>query len=145
MYPLTFNSSTIRRSFYAQSDYQFRSDLGVSAGFRYENENGSTNSQGIISADDRNNYSTFFEGRGSLGRRLYATAGVGLDKNAVFGFAATPRVSLAYYLRRPSTSGFFSDTKLRFILQTESRNPASRNRRLYPSASYYRNFLRAPV
>lgn len=124
VYPLTFNSSTIRRSFYAQSDYQFRSDLGVSAGFRYENENGSTNSQGIISADDRNNYSTFFEGRGSLGRRLYATAGVGLDKNAVFGFAATPRVSLAYYLRRPSTSGFFSDTKLKFNFANGIKEPS---------------------
>ncbi len=124
VYPLTVNSSTTRRSFYAQSDYQFRPDLGVTAGFRYENENGFTNSQGIISPADRNNYSAFFEGRGSLGRRLYATAGGGLDKNAVFGFAATPRVSLAYYLRRPSTSGFFSDTKLRFNFATGIKEPS---------------------
>src|SRR5262249_22555121 len=34
--------------------------------------------------------------------------------NAVFGVAATPRVSLAYYLSRPRSGGRFKGTKLKF-------------------------------
>jgi len=113
-YPQTFRSSTARRSFYAQSDYDFRPDLAAIFGFRYENENGFTNSQGTLSPVNRNNLSFFAEGHGDVFHRLYATAGIGLDHNAVFGFAATPRVSLAYYLRQPSAGAFFSDTKLNF-------------------------------
>jgi vitamin B12 transporter len=124
VYPQTYNSSTTRRSLYGQSDYQFRPDVGVTAGFRYEHEDGFTNSQGIVSPTVRNNYSTFLEGHGSLRHRLYATAGVGFDKNAVFGFAATPRVSIAYYLRRPSTSGFLNDTKLKFNFATGIKEPS---------------------
>ena len=113
-YPQRFASSTTRRSFYAQSDYQVLSGLNLTAGFRYENENGSTNSSGAVTSTDRNNYSTFLQATGNLGHRLFATAGVGFEKNAVFGFAVTPRVSAAYYLRRPSVDGFFGDTKLKF-------------------------------
>ena len=133
VYPSTYNTSTTRRSFYAQSDYEPRPGLGLTAGFRYEHEDGFTNYMGSISPGNRNNYSTFVEGRASAWRRLYATAGVGLDKNAVFGFAATPRVSLAYYLRRPSSSGFFSDTKLKFNFATGIKEPsiAEQNTSLY--------------
>jgi iron complex outermembrane receptor protein/vitamin B12 transporter len=35
-----------------------------------------------------------------------------LEDNGLFGFAATPRASLAYYLVRPTASSFFSGTKL---------------------------------
>lgn len=113
-YPQTFNSSTTRRSLYAQSDYDLRPNLAAIFGFRYENENGFTNSQGTKSPVNRNNFSFFAEGHGNLSRRFYATGGVGLDDNAVFGFAATPRVSLAYYLRQPKADGFLADTKLSF-------------------------------
>lgn len=114
VYPSTFNSETTRRSFYAQSDYAVVSNLTLDAGFRYENENGFTNSGGSISPADRNNYSTFLQASGNLGHRLFATAGVGFENNAVFGFAATPRVSAAYYLRRPAQNGFLGETKLKF-------------------------------
>src|SRR6202043_1948489 len=60
------------------------------------------------------NGGAFVEARGSFGERLYLTGGVGLDRNAVFGFAATPRVSVASYLRRPSGSAAIGDTKLVF-------------------------------
>lgn len=113
-YPQGFLSDTTRRSFYAQSDYQPLSTLTLTAGFRYENENGSTNSAGAVTSTDRNNYSTFLEATGSLAHRVFATGGVGFEKNAVFGFAAIPRASLAYYLRRPSVDGFLGETKLKF-------------------------------
>lgn len=114
VYPSTFDTETTRRSFYAQSDYAVFPSLTVNGGFRYENENGFTNSDGLVSPADRNNYSTFVQASGNLGHRLFATAGVGFEHNAVFGFAATPRVSAAYYLRRPTQNGFLGDTKLKF-------------------------------
>jgi vitamin B12 transporter len=123
-YPQTFNSNTARRSIYAQSGYDFLPNLTAVLGFRYEHEDGFTSSQGSTSPANRNNFSYFAEGHGSLWRRLYATAGVGLDDNAVFGFAATPRVSLAYYLREPTAGTFFSDTKLSFNFGKGIKEPS---------------------
>lgn len=123
-YPLAFHSSTRRRSFYAQSDYDLWPNLALIVGFRYENEYGFTNSQGSLSSASRNNFSYFAEMHGSLARRIYATAGVGLDDNAVFGFAATPRVSLAYYLRQPNAGTFFGDTKLTFNFGKGIKEPS---------------------
>jgi vitamin B12 transporter len=114
VYPTLFHSETTRRSLYAQSDYQLLSDLTVTGGFRYENENGFTHSNGSRSPADRNNYSEFLQANGNLGHRLFASAGVGFENNAVYGFAATPRVSAAFYLRRPANQEFFGDTKLKF-------------------------------
>ncbi|HEY7679242.1 MAG TPA: TonB-dependent receptor [Terriglobia bacterium] len=115
-YPQTFPSSAARRSLYAQSDYDFLDGLSGTLGFRYEHENGS----GIT----RDNYSYFLQARGSLGYRAYLTAGVGLENNALFGFAASPRVSAAYYVRAPSSRTFFGDTKLRFNFGKAIKEPA---------------------
>jgi len=123
-YPQTFDSNTARRSIYAQSEYDFRPGLAAIFGFRYEHENGFTSSQGSTSPANRNNFSYFAEGHGSLSRRLYATAGAGFDDNAVFGFAASPRVSLAYYLRQPTAGGFFADTKLTFNYGRAIKEPS---------------------
>ena len=123
-YPQGFNSRTTRRSLYAQSDYDLRPNLALIFGFRYENEYGLTNSQGSLSLASRNNFSYFAEGHGSLTRRFYATAGLGLDDNAVFGFAATPRISLAYYLRQPSAGTFFGDSKVTFNFGTGIKEPS---------------------
>ena len=123
-YPQPTSSQTTVRSFYAQSDYQILSNLNLTGGFRYEHENGFTDSFGTISSTDRNNYSTFLQATGNLSHRLFATAGVGLEHNAVFGFAATPRVSLAYYVRRPSVDGFFGETKLKFNFGTGIEEPS---------------------
>ena len=124
IYPQPFDSHTTRRSFYAQSDYTVLSNLDFTAGFRYENENGFTNSSGLISPADRNNYSPFLQANWNLAHRLYATAGGGFENNAVFGFAATPRVSLAYYLLRPSANDLFSGTKLTFNFGKGIKEPS---------------------
>jgi len=131
-YPSTYTTSTTRRSVYAQSDYQVHPDLGITAGFRYEHESGS--------GQRRDNYSGILEGRASLAHRLFVTAGVGLDQNAVFGFAATPRVSAAYYLRQPSTAGFFSDTKLKFNFATGIKEPNTYQQ----ASSLYQVLLQTP-
>jgi vitamin B12 transporter len=105
-YPMIYPDYEARRSVYAQSDYNFFGDWVGLVGFRYEHEDG----EGFT----RNNYSTFLEGHGSIGHRFFATFGGGFEHNSFFGFAATPRVSMAYYLRKPSNAGFFGETKLKF-------------------------------
>jgi vitamin B12 transporter len=109
-FPQTFDEKTTRRSVYAQSDYQFSPKLMITGGFRYENENGYADSPFA----ERNNFSYFLEGHGSLFERLYLTAGIGIEDNAVFGVQPTPRVSVAYYVRRPTTDETVGDTKLTF-------------------------------
>ncbi|HXW90016.1 MAG TPA: TonB-dependent receptor [Terriglobales bacterium] len=105
-YPMVYPDYEARRSVFAQSDYNFFGDWMGVFGFRYEHEDG----EGFT----RNNYSTFLEGHGSVGHRLFATFGGGFEHNSFFGFAATPRVSMAYYLRRPTNAGVFGETKLKF-------------------------------
>jgi vitamin B12 transporter len=105
-YPMIYPDYEARRSVYAQSDYNFFGDWVGLVGFRYEHEDG----EGFT----RNNYSTFLEGHGSIGHRFFATFGGGFEHNSFFGFAATPRVSMAYYLRKPSNAGRFGETKLKF-------------------------------
>jgi vitamin B12 transporter len=117
VYPEIFPDYEARRSVYAQSDYRFAGDWTGLVGFRYEHEDG----EGIT----RNNYSSFLETHGSLGHRFFLTAGVGLESNAVFGLAASPRVSAAYYLRKPSSGSFFGDTKLKFNFGKGIKEPST--------------------
>lgn len=90
-----------------QSDYSFGTHLTALFAFHYVNERGPKPAE-------RSNYSYTGELHGNLWSRLYATLGVGVEKNEVFGTAATPRVSLAYYLVRPRAGGIFSGTRLKF-------------------------------
>lgn len=105
-YPMIYDDYEARRSIYLQSDYNFFRDWVGIVGFRYEHEDG----EGFT----RNNYSTFIQGHGSIAHRFFLTAGGGFEHNSFFGFAATPRVSMAYYLRRPTNSGIFGESKLKF-------------------------------
>ena len=90
-----------------QSDYSLGTRLTALFAFHFENERGPKPAE-------RTNYSYTGEVHGNLWNRLYTTLGVGVEKNAVFGLAATPRASLAYYLVRPSSSGALAGTKLKF-------------------------------
>ena len=123
-YPSLTNSHTAVQSLYALSNYAFKPDLSASAGFRYDHESGYINSAGTVYPASRNNFDSFLEAHGSLSHRAFATAGVGLADNAVYGFAAIPRLSFAYYVRRPSSNSFFSGTKLRFNFGTGIDEPS---------------------
>ena len=109
-----------RDSIYAQSDYRFNKRLAALFGFRYEAEGGYSyynNSFYLFSqkvSKTRGNYSYMMQLNGGFGNRLYYTIGSGLENNAVFGFAATPRASLAWHAVRPSGRGLFSGTRLVF-------------------------------
>jgi iron complex outermembrane receptor protein/vitamin B12 transporter len=104
-YPMVSPDYEARRSVYAESDYRFFGDWTGTAGFRYEYEDG----EGLTRVDE----TSYVEGHGSVHHRFFLTAGLGLDDNSVYGFAASPRVSAAYYLRKSSGAGFFNDTKLK--------------------------------
>ncbi len=117
-YPNFFNTATDRDFGYAQTDYKFTPHLTGLAAFRYEDERGNTiynANDGFPptpSAVDHGNYSYTLQLAGDLRSRLFYTLGSGVEDNAVYGKALTPRVSLAYYLVRPSGQSFLSGTKL---------------------------------
>lgn len=110
-YPTETSSSSKRDSAYLQSDYTFNSHLTGLVAFRYEKERGFTLAFGTATPADRDNYSYIAELHSNLGR-AYLTLGGSVERNAIFGTAAIPRGSLAYYLVRPRSSGMFAGTKL---------------------------------
>ena len=112
-YPTNFDSTVTRKLFYGQTDYHVAPAFDIAGGVRVERENGTSNS-GTLTKTDRSNYGAFLEARTTLGGRVYVTAGVGSDHNAIFGNAVTPRVSVAAYLRQPDAKEAFGDTKLTF-------------------------------
>lgn len=109
-----YANQTNRDFGYVQSDYHVSSKLNLLFGFRYEDERGWVASAYSQGATQRGNYSYMMQAQGGLWNRLFYTVGSGIEDNALFGWAATPRASLAYYLLRPSQSEVFSGTKIRF-------------------------------
>lgn len=110
--------NTAHRDFvYAQTDYKFSSHLIGLLGYRYEAERGdskfSSPSFSSGNSADRRNQDFIVEAHGDVHNRLFYSLGGGVDRNAVFGTAATPRASLAYYLFR-QPEGLFRETKLKF-------------------------------
>ncbi len=111
--PSTYLEHTGDQSIYAQTDYRVNAHLVALGGFRFENETGAANeSTSSATPISRGNYSYTIQFSGDFKNRLFYTAGTGLEDNGLFGFAGTPRASLAYYLVRPSSNGLFNGTKL---------------------------------
>jgi vitamin B12 transporter len=112
-YPNQFATITNRDFVYAQTDYRVSSHIVALGAFRYEAERGSTQyTASPASSISRGNYSYTVQISGDLRNRLYYTLGSGIEDNGLFGLAGTPRASIAYYLARPSSSGWLSGTKL---------------------------------
>ncbi len=106
-------SPSSRDFVYVQSDYSITPRFLALGAFKFEHESGSAGySGGTPSSIDRDNYSYTLQLTGDIRNRLFWNVGTGLEDNGLFGFAATPRASLAYYLVRPSGKGFFTGTKL---------------------------------
>ena len=108
-FPSVFDSGTTRRTLLGQTSFQASPALELSGGVRIENEDGFTQSTSR-SVSERTNGGAYVEARASV-NRVYANGGFGVDHNAVFGTAVTPRVSAAAYLRSPSSTAAFGDTK----------------------------------
>lgn len=112
-FPNFSTNHTSRDFVYAQSDFRLDAHTLFLGGFKYEAERGSSASTGSPTGyADRGNYSYVMEVQGDIRNRAYYTVGTGLEKNGVYGFAATPRASLGYYLVRPGGDAFLSGTKL---------------------------------
>jgi iron complex outermembrane receptor protein/vitamin B12 transporter len=108
------DSRSARQGFYGQTAYQLLPDLSLAGGVNVERE------QGFPSADitgepttTRNNRAVWLEGRGTFIHRVNITAGLGYAHNEVFENAYSPRLSVAAYLKAPSTD-FWSDTRVTF-------------------------------
>jgi vitamin B12 transporter len=129
-YPQFLDTSTARRSAYGQTDYRVSGNLDTSAGVRLEHETGFTDT-GMRTTTDRTNVSSFVEARGSLLDRLYVSSGLGVEHNAVFGVAVTPRVSVAAFARKPSsTASDLGDTKLTFNFGKGIKEPSIFNEQM---------------
>ena len=107
--PSSFLSKNTRDFVYAQTDYRLNPHLNALGGFKFESETGQS---GASPSLERGNYSYTAQLAGDVKNRLFVNAGAGLENNGQFGFAATPRVSAAYYLVRPGATGAFTGTKL---------------------------------
>jgi iron complex outermembrane receptor protein/vitamin B12 transporter len=125
-YPSLFDSHTTRNLIMATTSLQVVRGLDVSGGGRYEREDGYTQSGGASGArseSTRDNGGAFVEARATY-ERLFLSGGVGVEHNAVFQNAATPRASVAYYLRNPSSTSDVGDTKLTFNAARGIKAPA---------------------
>ena len=113
-YPSLFDGHTTRNALSGQATYRAASMLTVSAGGRFENEAGYTQSGPAApkSESSRNNGGLFGEARVTAGH-LFVSGGVGYEHNAIYGNAVSPRVSVALYLRN-ATPTSPNDTKLTF-------------------------------
>lgn len=108
----TSNTSAARRDFgFLQSDFRLTPHLVALGAVKYEAERGGATAFSTFTVGRRNQSYTA-QLAGDLHSRLFFVAGSGIEKNAVFGSALTPRLSLAYYLFRPAAQPFLSGTKL---------------------------------
>jgi iron complex outermembrane receptor protein/vitamin B12 transporter len=119
---------TANRDFvYGQTDYRWNLHLIGVLGYRYEAERGTSQFVSPLfssrSSIDRRNTSILGEAHGDFSNRLFYSLGGGFEKNAVFGTAATPRASLAYYLFRPSQN-LLHGTKLKFSFGQGIQEPS---------------------
>lgn len=123
-YPQPYDASTTRRGVYGQTTAHLSNMLDLSGGARLEHEDGSTAfAGGAPSATTRTNGGVFAEARVTL-HRVFVNAGIAYDHNAVFKSAVTPRLSIAAYLRDPSSTEAFGDTKLTLNTGTGIKAPS---------------------
>jgi vitamin B12 transporter len=120
-YPSPFESGATRKTLLGQTTLHVSPALDVSAGARFESEEGFSYFT-ARTGTDRTNGGAFVEGRARFAR-MYVNGGLGVEQNEIFGTAVTPRVSMAVYLRTPSATGRFGDTKVIFNAGTGIKAP----------------------
>ena len=115
-YPNSFLTTANRDFVYGQSAYQLNLHTTLLGAFKYDAERGSNAVlpayPGSLTTIDRRNQSYTLQLAGDFRSRFFYTLGSGIEHNQLYGNALTPRVSLAYYLVRPSGSRLLSGTKL---------------------------------
>ncbi|RPJ85568.1 MAG: hypothetical protein EHM18_10075, partial [Acidobacteria bacterium] len=124
----SFLNATRRQAAGYQADFTVSSHV-ITTGLEYEDERGTV---GDVRAS-RSNYGYYLQDQLITHGRLSLTGGVRLDHNGSFGFAATPRFSLAWLLRAGHEAGFWGMTRPKFnfglgikepsLLESFSTNP----------------------
>lgn len=102
-----------RQGFYGQTTYQVSSNVSLSGGGDYEREQAFTDPDAEPTTT-RHNGAAWVEGRGSLLDRVSVTAGLGYARIEWYASRYSPRLSVAAYLRKPTGTEFWSDTRLTF-------------------------------
>jgi outer membrane cobalamin receptor len=105
----SFLSATRRHNLNYQSDLVLSTHL-LSAGIDYEEERGVV---GDVRAA-RTNFGYYVQDQFILKQRIALTGGTRFEDNGSFGFAATPRISVAYLLRSGNADSFFGMTRPKF-------------------------------
>lgn len=123
VYPSPFTSKAGHDSVAAQTSYRLSDRLSASAGLRVDHESGADGVEDSPAESTRTDAGGFGELRLTTGR-MFATASLGVDHDKSFGTAATPRGSVAYYLRRPGAHGGVGSTKLTFNAGTAIKAPS---------------------
>ena len=108
-FPFSFLSATRRHNVNYQSDFFVSAHL-LSAGFDYEEQQGVV---GEVRAS-RTNLGYYIQDQFLVAQRFAITGGLRIEDNGSFGFAATPRFSLAYLLRNGEASEFWGMTRPKF-------------------------------
>lgn len=114
VFPGTDSVLTNRDLFYGETDYKVSQKLVLFGAFRYESERGYTAYDYFPESANRGNFDYIVQTSGNLGSRFYYSGGADLPNYSVFGFVPAPRASLAYYVAKPTASGLFAGTKVRF-------------------------------
>jgi iron complex outermembrane receptor protein/vitamin B12 transporter len=104
-------SRSARQGLYAETAYEFNSDLAIAGGGDYEREQGFTDPEAEPTVT-RHNGTVWAEGRASVADRVNVTAGLGYARIEGYASRYSPRLSIAANLRKPSSTGFWTDTRL---------------------------------
>ncbi len=127
-YPYSYLNSTRRNTLNYQTDMTVSGHM-LAAGLDWEQERGTV---GDVRAS-RNNTGMYLQDQLFAGQRWALTTGLRVDHNGSFGLAATPRVSLAYLLRKAEPDRFWGSMRTKFnagigikepnFLESYSQNP----------------------
>ena len=105
-----------------QGDITITPHLSGLAGFQYEDERGAEPGSSYYTPVSRTNYFVPLAVHGDFKQRFFYTLGGSLEKYSLFGFQASPRAGVSYYLLRPR-SGVFSGTRVLFNFGKAIREP----------------------
>jgi iron complex outermembrane receptor protein/vitamin B12 transporter len=121
--------STFRAQYVNNRDHAgYQGDLTITphltglAGFQYEDERGAEPGSNYYTSKERTNYFVPLAVHGDFKQRFFYTLGGSLEHYSLFGFQASPRAGLNYYLLRPH-SGVFSGTRILFNFGKAIREP----------------------
>jgi len=118
-FPYSFLNATRKQVAGYHADFTASGHV-LATGIEYEHERGVVG-EGSAS---RSNFGYYLQDQWMPTTRLALTGGVRLDRNGSFGFAATPRFSVAWLLRNGGPSSFWGMTRPKFNFGLGIKEPS---------------------